>query len=137
MHRTLHVGAVLVVVSLIAACQQAPRSVVGPSAIGGAALNDSSDDVRWGSALQDGITHSAANYSGFQCLLGGVPAHTSHATISNSGNQTLVCSGQTTANPDRAEHTEGFPCLLHFGGTTYDSRRVVSPSGHATLVCKG
>ena len=139
MHRTLHVGAVLVVVSLIAACQQAPRSVVGPSAMGGAALHaDSSTEDRFGS-LEHGNS-SAATDSGFECALGpgyGVTEDT-HATISNSGNETVVCSGNTPFPPARAELLEGFPCELRFGdGDTTDSRRVITPSGQITLVCKG
>jgi hypothetical protein len=137
-------GVALVAVSLFAACEQAPRSIVGPTAITGAAFNsEGSAEERWGS-LGQGVMHSAANESGFVCALGPFGrADDSHATISNSGNETVVCSGKTAASPDQAQLIEGFPCSLHFGDgdpttpdVTTDSRAVVSPSGHVTLVCK-
>ena len=50
---------------------------------------------------------------------------------------------KTEAAPAKAEHIEGFPCLLNFGDgdpatpdITFNSRAVVTPSGHVTLVCK-
>jgi hypothetical protein len=38
---------------------------------------------------------------------------------------------------DQAVRLEGFPCLLGPAGATTDSRVVITPSGNATLVCKG
>src|SRR5688572_305397 len=133
-------AAALVVVSALTACEQAPRSMLGPTATVSAGRHADTSNERWG-AEGKGVMHSAATDSGFPCFLGGVPAEHSHATVSNSGNETVVCSGDTPLRPDSAQHFE-FPCLLHFGDgdpTTPDvgeSKITVTPSGHATLVCK-
>lgn len=144
--RAVSVGAAVAVVAFFTSCQQAPRSVVGPSLPGlsaGTQAQKSSTPPGWGSRSQ-GDKHSADNESGFFCALGPYgEAEKSHATRSASGNETVVCTGKTEAAPDRAEKVEGFPCLLHFGDgdpatedITFDSRAVVTPSGHVTLVCK-
>ena len=89
-------------------------------------------------SLTQGVMHSAANDSGFPCQFGpfGVAEH-SHATISNSGNQTLHCSGKTAFTGERVE-LEGFPCLLHYeGAVTTDSRFTINPSGQAHFMCQG
>ena len=89
-------------------------------------------------SLTQGVMHSAANDTGFPCQFGpfGVAEH-SHATISNSGNQTLHCSGRVAGTGERVE-AEGFPCPLHYeGAITTDSRLFITPSGQAHLMCKG
>lgn len=135
-------GAAIIIVSAFTACEQAPRSMLGPTAAVSAGRHADTSNERWG-AEGKGVKQPAANDSGFACFLGGVPAENSHATISASGNETVVCTGDTPLRPDHAEHLE-FPCLLHFGdgipGTPdfgSDSQIVVTPSGHVTLVCKG
>ena len=88
-------------------------------------------------SLSQGVMHSAANDSGFPCQFGmfGIATH-SHATVSNSGNQTLHCSGKTEFTGERFE-LEGFPCPLHYEGeVTLDSRFSINPSGHAQLMCQ-
>lgn len=137
-------AAALVVVSSLTACEQAPRALLGPSAAVSAGRHaDTDSDVRWGSNGQ-GVMHSAANESGFVCSLGPFGStDNSHATISNSGNETVVCTGQAPVAPDKTQQLEGFPCGLHFGDgdpstpdVTFDSRAVITPSGHVTLVCE-
>ena len=137
-------GFAVVVLSAFTACEQAPRSMIGPSAAKvTAGRHAESGDVKWGARGQ-GVIHSAAKDSGVFCNLGPYgAAEESHATLSNSGNETVVCTGKTPASPDKAEKIEGFRCLLHFGDgdpttpdVTFDSRAVVTPSGHVTLVCK-
>jgi hypothetical protein len=144
MHHTFRFGLVLVLICLGGGCQQTPRSALGPSAIGGTALNvEGSSEGAWGSRGH-GVMHSAANESGFTCGLGPFgPADDSHATISDSGNETVTCSGKTSASVDKTQIMEGFECLLHFGDgdpttrdVTFDSRAVINPSGHVTLVCE-
>lgn len=134
----------LLAVSVFTACEQAPRSLLGPTAaISAGSQAKKSDNNQWGARSQGSKT-SAANDSGFVCALGPYgPAEKSHATKSASGNETVVCTGKTEAAPEKAQHIEGFPCLLHFGDGnpatpdfTSDSRAVVTPSGHVTLVCK-
>ena len=138
------VSAAVVVAWTFTSCQQAPTSMVGPTAaISAVSQAQKLDGNEWGSR-DHGEKHSAANETGFFCNLGPYgAAEESHATLSASGNETVVCSGKTAARPDKVEKIEGFPCLLHFGdgdpGTTditFDSRAVVTPSGHVTLVCK-
>jgi hypothetical protein len=88
-------------------------------------------------SLSQGVMHSAANDSGFPCQFGtfGIATH-SHATVSDSGNQTLHCSGKTAFKGERLE-LEGFPCPLHYEGeVTLDSRFMINPSGHAQLMCQ-
>jgi hypothetical protein len=130
-------AAALVVVSALTACEQAPRSMLGPTATVSAGRHADTANERWG-AEGKGVMHSAATDSGFPCFLGGVPAEHSHATVSNSGNETVVCSGDTPLRPTTdhgAEHLD-FPCLLHFGQGFGESQITVTPSGHVTLVCK-
>ena len=118
--------------------------MVGPTGASAGSQAQQPSENGWGSSRSHGDRHSASNESGFFCALGPFgAADDSHATMSASGNETVVCTGKTAAAPDKAEHVEGFPCLLHFGdgdpGTediTFDSRAVVTPSGHVTLVCK-
>ena len=135
--------AALVAVSSFTACEQAPRSLLGPTASVSAGRHAVSDADNWG-ARGKGVTRSAANDSEFFCALGPYgAADKSHATISNSGNETVVCTGQAPVAPDKTLKVEGFPCALHFGDgdpatpdVTFDSRAVVTPSGHVTLVCQ-
>jgi hypothetical protein len=88
-------------------------------------------------SLTQGVMHSAANDSGFPCQFGtfGIATH-SHATISDSGNQTLHCSGKTAFTGEPVE-LEDFPCPLHYEGeVTTDSRFSINPSGQAHLMCQ-
>ena len=104
--------------------------------VGSFATLDLSADEVFGSLTQ-GVSHSAAQESGFPCQLGpfGIAEH-SHGVVSDSGNQTLHCSGKTALTGERLE-LEGFPCLLHFDGeVTTDSRLSINPSGHANLFCQ-
>ena len=137
-------GAAFAIVSALAACQQAPSSLVSPTATNAGSQAQKADDGNWGARDRD-LKSSADNASGFDCLLGPYGfADESHATRSASGNETVTCHGKTAAAPDSAQHIEGFPCLLRFGGDgdtktediTFDSRAVVTPSGNVTLVCK-
>lgn len=133
----------LLAVSVFTACEQAPRSLVGPTATINAGSQAKKSGNEWGARSQ-GSKPSATNDSGFACALGpNGQADKSHATRSASGNETVVCTAKTEAAPEKAEQIEGFPCLLHFGDgdpttpdITFDSRAVVTPSGHVTLVCK-
>ena len=142
--RAVSLGVAVAVVSFFTSCQQAPSSLVGPTGAKAGSQAQKPSGNGWGSARTDGDKHSASNGSDFFCALGPYgAADSSHATMSASGNETVVCTGKTEAAPDKAEKIEGFPCLLHFGdgdpGTediTFDSRAVVTPSGHVTLVCK-
>lgn len=137
-------GVAVAVISFFTSCQQAPKSLVGPTGASAGSQAQQPPENGWGSSRSHGDKHAAANESGFFCALGPYgAADDSHATMSASGNETVVCTGKTAAAPDKAETIEGFPCLLHFGdgdpGTediTFDSRAVVTPSGHVTLVCK-
>lgn len=126
-------GTAFVVVSAFTACEQAPRSMLGPTAAVSAGRHAATSNERWG-AEGKGV-HSAATDSGFPCFLGGPLAEHSHATMSPSGNETVVCSGDTPFGFDRAEHVDG-PCLLHFGQGLGDAHITITPSGHVTLVCK-
>ena len=133
-------GAAVMIVSAFTACEQAPRSMLGPTAAVSAGRHANTPGERWG-AEGKGVMNSAATDSGFHCSLGGTPAEHSHATVSNSGNETVVCTGDTPFRPDSAQHFES-PCFLHFGDgdpTTPDvgeAKIIVTPSGHVTLVCK-
>ena len=117
--------------------QRAPRiALVTFFLVGSFAALDLSADEVFGSLTQ-GVSHSAAQESGFPCQFGpfGTAEH-SHATVSSSGNQTLHCSGKTAFTGEHFE-LEGFPCPLHFdGAVTTDSRLSINPSGHANLFCK-
>ena len=136
-------GFAVVVLSAFTACEQAPRSMLGPTASVSAGRHAETDGDNWGAKGQ-GVLRSTANDSGFFCALGPYgAADSSHATISNSGNETVVCTGKAAVGPDKNTQIEGFPCRLHFGDgdpstpdITFDSRAVVTPSGHVTLVCK-
>jgi hypothetical protein len=142
--RAVRLGVAVAVVSFFTSCQQSPRALVGPTGASAGSQAQQPSENSWGSSRTHGDKHAASNESDFFCGLGPYgAADSSHATMSASGNETVVCTGKTEANPDRAEKIEGFPCLLHFGdgdpGTediTFDSRAVVTPSGHVTLVCK-
>jgi hypothetical protein len=88
-------------------------------------------------SLTVGVMHSAAQESGFPCGLPGGVTTQSHATISDSGNQTLHCVGDTPVAPDRRIVEEGFPCALHYEGeVTLDSRIMITPGGQVILTCK-
>lgn len=88
-------------------------------------------------SLTQGVMHSAATDSGFPCQFGPFGMATqSHATISDTGNQNLHCSGDTPATGERFE-AEGFPCPLHYDNqVTTDSRLMITPSGQAHLMCQ-
>jgi hypothetical protein len=45
--------------------------------------------------------------------------------------------GAADFSAEQAEHLSGFPCGLGPAGLTFDSKVVVTPSGNATLVCRG
>jgi hypothetical protein len=127
-------GMAFVAVSAFTACEQAPRSMLGPTAAVSAGRHADTSGERWG-AEGTGVMNSAATESGFACRLGAFPAEHSHATVSNSGNETVVCSGDTPLRPESAQHIEG-TCDLHFGQGSGDAHITITPSGHVTLVCK-
>ena len=155
-HRIRLGVAVLFLLPLFTACEQARITVTSPSAIESAAggrvtgtvedIWTSPSDV-WGAAAES-LLRSAENEAGFTCNLGpfGV-ADNSHATMSSSGNETVVCSGDAApgvVRPGSALILDGVPCLLRYGpdgdprspDVTFDSQVVFTPSGHVTLVCK-
>ncbi len=142
--RAVSLGVAVAVVSFFTSCQQSPTSLVGPTGASAGSQAQKPSENSWGSSRTHGDKQSASNESDFFCALGPYgAADNSQATMSASGNETVVCTGKTEAAPDKAQKLEGFPCLLHFGdgdpGTediTFDSRAVVTPSGHVTLVCK-
>ena len=144
MHSPSRIALVALCVSVFVACEQAPKSVLGPTASVIAAptshLEVSLSD-EYGALPQRLVASRASQESDFGCRLGpfGI-ADQSHATRAASGNEILVCQGEADATfvlPDKAEIIEGFACALHFDGTiTTDSRLVLTPSGHVTLTCR-
>ncbi len=142
--------ATLLAIVMFAGCEQARISLTSPTptsttAADASALTISPDDV-FGS-VEPGVMLSAAVERDFSCVLGPFAVATnSHATISNSGNETVVCSGQLSASvvaPEKIFVLEGFACALRFGDgdpstseITFDSVLRITPSGHVTMVCK-
>ena len=117
----------------LGACQRSTLSVLGPSSLtnGNTQLASESSPPLFG-AGETGTHNSAGTASGFPCLLFGTRAEQSHATVSNSGNQTMHCSGKT----DLPEQQLTVPCPLFFGGVDPEGEFTVNPSGHASLKCK-
>lgn len=88
-------------------------------------------------ALETGTHNSAGVAKGFLCGTGpGGLTTQSHATISNSGNETLFCQGQLATPPPQAIRVNGLLCGLFFGGLTTNSRLVITAGGPVNLVCK-
>jgi hypothetical protein len=146
MHSPCRIALAVILGATLAACEQAPHSVLGPtpSVAAPPTLNvELSPGDYWGAMPERRLAMAkASQQSGFACRLGpfGI-ADQSHATRSASGNQTLVCHGQADATfvpPEKAQILEGFACALHFDGTiTTRSKLVFTPSGHITLTCHG
>lgn len=91
-------------------------------------------------ALESGTHESAGVARGFLCGLFVTLTTDSHATISNSGIQTLQCHGDfdpALLGLTRAVKIEGLPCFLHFGGMTTDSQLIATPGGKMHLHCRG
>ena len=97
-------------------------------------------------ALPLGRHNSAAQESGFDCNVGGPTTTNSHATISDSGKQTLVCHGHTQLTPSNfCSDTQGacivsVRCGLRFPdesgqAVVGEGRFIVTPSGEAHLIC--
>lgn len=128
------VAIVALAVLLLGACQRSNVSVLGPSIL----LNHQSqlagiaDPVPLFGAGETGTHNSAGQESGFACFLFGTRAEQSHATISESGNQTMHCSGKT----DLPAQELTVPCPLFFGGVDPEGEFTVNPSGHASLKCQ-
>lgn len=149
MQRLPRFALVTFVLSVFVGCQQLPHSVIGPTAMPAGwstPLASESDTPLFGS-LRLGVHSSAAQESGFPCALFDVPPEQqghpqSHATISESGNQTLHCSGQTLlpANTCDFLQCDNVACVMHFpddsgAPVVGEGRFNVTPSGHATLTC--
>ena len=120
-------------VIVLGACQRSNLSVLGPSIL----ANDktqlaSESSLPLFGAWETGTHNSAGTASGFACGIFGARGDQSHATISDSGNQTIHCSGQT----ELPEQQLIVPCLLFFGGVDPEGEFTVNPSGHASLKCK-
>lgn len=142
MHRTTPLVLLAAVTVTLTACQQSPTSVLGPSpaAVGTSAAHFDTSSNELAGALTQGVHHSAATDSGFACVFpfGLGLAEESHATRSDSGNQTLTCHAEAPPfiTPDSARQFEGFPCAMHYDGTvTTDSKLLITPSGNMTLSC--
>ncbi|NIM48759.1 MAG: hypothetical protein GTN78_10345 [Gemmatimonadales bacterium] len=97
-----------------------------------------SPEVQWG-AMETGTHSSAAVAKGFPCGVGPAGITTqSHATLSNSGKETLHCHGQMPAGtePQKAVILRGVLCGLHFGGFTTNSKVEITPGGRVNLRCQ-
>ena len=118
---------------VLGACQRSNLSPLGPSVLTSERTQPASQlyEPLFG-ALEIGTHNSAGQASGFACSLFGTPAEQSHATISNTGNQTQHCSGQTNL----PEQQLIVPCPLFFGGVDPEGEFTVNPSGHASLKCQ-
>lgn len=138
MHLTTRPVVLVVAALVLAGCGQARVSMLGPTPLNVGAnvtLGETTEPIS--GALEQGETHSAGQQSGFLCLIRGFGTTTdSHATISNSGVETLVCRGETTLTPPFADVSEGEPCRLFFSGDiTFNSHLVITPSGQVVLTC--
>lgn len=101
------------------------------------AVSAGADEV-WG-AMETGDHQSAGVAKGFLCGTGpGGLTRKSHATVSDSGNETLTCQGQlpTGTEPPEAVILKGILCGLYFGGSTTNSRVVITPGGVVNLRCQ-
>ena len=157
--------AIFVAALLLFACQKSFPSVVGPSAIAPGALASEAEITpsllpgTWGALpasagfarlAPDDVDSGALNDSGFRCSFGGGLGVTidSHATLSPSGNETVVCTGQAAEGvvlPAKTVVLNGeVPCQLRFGpdadpstpDITFDSHVTLTSTGQITLVCK-
>lgn len=127
---------------LVFACENNSPTIVNPE-------NDSDrisllkEGVVLGAQEITGEPHSALVASGFSCgigSIGGFPfvlTTDSHTTISNSGNETLICRGNLPAGtePAKAQVQTGFLCGT-FSALTTNSKQIITPAGEITLKCQ-
>jgi hypothetical protein len=146
MPRSTFIALAAILAIQVAACGHDPIAVVGPTlasvtpapaatAGSGGRLSVASE-MQWGAQALWSVA-SIGQIGGFTCVLG--PFGTtddSHFTVSASGNELMVCNGDTAFLPDQAFMLEGFPCQLPSGTVAIESRLVITPSGHATLTCR-
>lgn len=91
-------------------------------------------------ALEPGEHGSATVASGFLCGVYYTLTTDSHATLSNSGNETLTCRGDLPGHitpPLKAVIWNGIPCNLRFSGVATGSKLVTTPAGELILKCSG
>ena len=99
--------------------------------------------MQWGDLLTAEVgaigDNSAQVAKGFLCGLVFNLTTQSHATQSNSGNETLQCKGDlpdAIPPPDQTMRFEGLLCGLIFSGLTTNSTLQVHPSGKIDLKCQ-
>ena len=160
MRFTTRLAGISVLAVAVVGCQTPGSTLApaGPTVPGAGVANvkasDPSSDTPWldgvwGATGPLGLHHSATTDSGFECTLGLFgPATNSHATLSNSGNETVTCSGSfpdAAGLPASAFVQKGqVACELHFtdedgdgaGDSSIDSQVVIAPSGQVTLTCQ-
>jgi hypothetical protein len=104
------------------------------------AFRTSQDEV-YGASVADFSAAAAGHLEGFGCGLGPAGFTTnSRSTISNSGNATLFCKGDTGTRPQPAlvldvDNACGIPLDRPPFFAIGDAHLVWTPSGQATLVC--
>lgn len=161
MSSTIRLAVLGVLAASVAACQASGSMATpaGPTAAAaGVASNVKASESaeaspwlegRWGALAPLGVHHSAATESGFDCTLGPFGLATnSHAAISDSGNETVTCSGSFPDDPrlppSAVVQKDQVACDLHFtdndgdgaGDKSSDSQLVITPSGQVSLTCQ-
>jgi hypothetical protein len=140
MVRTSPAALIAVLACTLAACEQGRTSLTGPTPVtltSGVTLHSEESLPELYGALTQGEMHSAAQASGFPCSLGpfGVTEQ-SHATISDSGNQTLVCRGENPLPGGSAETIPLPVCALHYADAAGSGSLLLTPSGEVIFTCQ-
>jgi hypothetical protein len=106
-------------------------------AIGAFTYAGTSMDVADVGAMET-ATERASVASGFPCGLLFTSTVDSHATLSNSGRESLSCHGPFVPPGGGSVHFRGLSCGLFFGGSTTNSKLTwAGDTGDLNLWCKG
>lgn len=142
-----HIVSLAAAGALLVACNDVTRPANAPEIAPSLDLAAAADIAGW-TGTDPGIAEvdaqQAQHFRDFAC---GVPTTNffpliittdSHATVSSSGNSSLYCKADLPANIPPPEGGavvfRDFACGT-FGGLTFDSHAVITPSGKVILTC--